>query len=110
MTAVLPERETLIAPGSARWRELMTGSKVAAALGLHPTRSPRAVWHEMRGDVPPDPTEQIMEDGHHLEPAIAAMWLDRNPGATLVRGEHTVARDTAAAFHARLRELFAQKK
>ena len=93
MTAVLPKRETLIAPGSARWRELMTGSKVAAALGLHPTRSPRAIWHEMRGDVPPDPTEQIMEDGHHLEPAIAAMWLDRNPGAKLLRGEHTVARE-----------------
>lgn len=89
MTAVLPERETLIEPGSAQWRRRMSGSKVAAALGLSPFQSPRGLWHEMRGDIEPDEPVQILADGHHLESAIAAMWLDRNPGARLLRGEHT---------------------
>lgn len=87
---VLPESEVIYAPGSDAWRRRMSGSKTAAALGLSPYQSPRGLWHEMRGDIEPDEPDQFLADGHHLEPAIAAMWLDRNPGARLLRGEFSI--------------------
>lgn len=80
----------MIEPGSPEWLRMVSASKVAAVLGVSPWMSPRALWHVMRGDVAPEdvqPPADHMDLGHDLEPAIALMWLRRNPHWRISRGE-----------------------
>ena len=86
-----------LTPGSAAWTRLMTASKVAAVFGVaNPNySSARALWHEMRGDVPhqeSDPTPE-QERGHLLEPAVLEWWRRRHPEYTTLDEQHVAARE-----------------
>lgn len=86
-----------LTPGSEAWTRLVTASKVAAIFGVaNPNySSARALWHEMRGDVPwveSDPTPE-QERGHLLEPAVIEWWRRRHPEYTHLDEQHVAARD-----------------
>lgn len=69
-------------PGSDAWMRRVTASKVAAIIGVANPRwsSARALWHEMRGDVPRDAApNKDQSRGHYLEAGILAWWRDRHP-------------------------------
>ena len=88
---------TDLTPGSPAWTRLVTASKVAAIFGVaNPNySSARALWHEMRGDVPwveSDPTPE-QERGHLLEPAVIEWWRRRHPEYTALDEQHVAARD-----------------
>lgn len=71
---------TAPAPGTPEWVRIVTASKVAAILGVSPWSSPRAVWHEMRGDVAYDSeATKVQARGHYLEAGILAWWRDQHP-------------------------------
>jgi putative phage-type endonuclease len=70
-------------PGSPEWQQRMTGSKVAAVLGLSSYDSAFSVYHRMVGLLDPVPSNEIMERGHYLEPAIAAWFTDQHPELTV---------------------------
>lgn len=86
-----------LTPGSQAWLRLVTASKVAAIFGqANPNySSARALWHEMRGDVPfveSDPTPE-QERGHLLEPAILEWWRRRHPEYTTFEEQFVAARE-----------------
>lgn len=68
-------------PGTDDWLRRITASKVAAILGVSPWASQRSIWHLMRGDVTPEPSNTAQRRGHYLEPAILAWWTDQHPEA-----------------------------
>ncbi|WP_182377862.1 YqaJ viral recombinase family protein [Nocardioides sp. WS12] len=68
-----------LTPGSPEWMRVVTASKVAAILGLSPWQSPRALWHQMHGDLPNTAETDTTRRGHYLEPAILAWWRDQHP-------------------------------
>ena len=57
-------------PGSTKWRTTITGSKLAAILGISPYQSPARAWLEMRGDIDPEPTNPAMMRGTIQEASI----------------------------------------
>jgi predicted phage-related endonuclease len=81
MTAAEQVTEVDLTPGSSAWGRLVSGSKVAAMLGVSPWSSPLATWLEMKGQVPRDGDggTEAKRRGHFLEPAILAWWRDRHP-------------------------------
>lgn len=88
---------TDLTPGSPAWTRLVTASKVAAIFGVaNPNySSARALWHEMRGDVPwveSDPTPE-QERGHLLEPAVIEWWRRRHPEYTALDEQHVASRE-----------------
>lgn len=67
--------------GSDGWRRVISASKVSAMLGISPWQSPFALWHEMRGDVDPEPFDPSLgEFGHDAEHLLGKQWERRNPG------------------------------
>lgn len=70
--------------GSAEWHELragkMTGSRIAAALGLSPWTSPFNLYHEMIGLEPEPLTAPAVEWGTRLESVIIQKYQDEHPG------------------------------
>lgn len=78
------------APGTPEWRRLITASKVPAILGVDPYHSPRSMWDQMTGRIPPDEHTAAMERGHLLEPALLAWWRAHHP-------DHTDWHEQAAA-------------
>lgn len=70
------------APGTPEWRRLVTASKVPAILGVDPYSSPRKMWDQMTGRIPPDEYTAAMERGHLLEPALLAWWRNHHPDHT----------------------------
>lgn len=76
-----------IEPGSPEWVSIITPSKVAAILGVSRWESPYRLWHRMKGLVDLEPPKDIFDMGHDFEPAMAAMWLRKNPGWRLSAGE-----------------------
>jgi putative phage-type endonuclease len=65
------------------WRaaraQRISGSRIAAILGLSPWASPHSTWCEMAGLVEPAPATRQQDRGHYLEPAIAAWFADQHP-------------------------------
>lgn len=76
-----------IAPGSAEHMRMITPSKVAAILGVSRFTSPFRLWHQMKGNIAPEPDSEIFSLGHDFEPAMASIWKRRNPGWQLSRDE-----------------------
>jgi predicted phage-related endonuclease len=66
---------------------MITPSKVAAILGVSRFTSPFKMWHQMRGNLPPEPASEIFARGHDFEPAMASIWRRENPQWRLSRGE-----------------------
>lgn len=63
-------------------------------LGISPWQSPFALWHEMAGDVQPEPFDaQMGEFGHDAEHLLGKQWERRNPGWEVPWGmeDHEVA-------------------
>lgn len=77
----------LIKPGSPEHARTISPSKVAAILGVSRYESPYRLWHRMKGLVPPEPPKDIFVVGHAMEPALAYLWKDENPGWQLSPGE-----------------------
>ena len=73
-------------PGSAPWLRLMTGSKMAAVVGLSPWESPFSLWHRMAGAIDGQADSAILRRGHYLEPAILRWLADQHPDWTLLPG------------------------
>lgn len=72
------------APGTSEWRRIITASKVPAILGISRFKSQYTVWHEMHGDVDPEPLdEDRMAWGHIAESSLANWWVHKHPGAKL---------------------------
>ncbi|KZL33162.1 MULTISPECIES: hypothetical protein [Rhodococcus] len=75
----------IITPGTKPWQLTVSASKVPKIYGVAGDwGGPRSVYEPMRAalmDEPFDdePSSQIQRDGHFLEPAVRAMWHDRNP-------------------------------
>ncbi|WP_051864909.1 YqaJ viral recombinase family protein [Streptosporangium roseum] len=69
--------------GSPEWRAAratrLSGSRMAAVLGLSPWESPYSTWCEMAGLVQPDEQTKEQSRGHYLEPAVAAWFADQHP-------------------------------
>jgi len=69
--------------GSPEWRVAratrLSGSRMAAVLGLSPWESPYSTWCEMAGLVQPDEQTKEQSRGHYLEPAVAAWFADQHP-------------------------------
>jgi putative phage-type endonuclease len=70
-------------PADPAWHQAragkLTGSRLAAVLGLSPWESPYSLWCEMTGlTLPPEQTNE-MARGHYLEPAVAAWFADQHP-------------------------------
>jgi len=76
-----------IAPGSPEHMRMVTPSKVSAILGVSRFTSPYRIWHQMRGNLPPEPASEIFALGHDFEPAMASIWRRQNPGWRLSRDE-----------------------
>lgn len=68
-------------PGTDEWHKSITGSKVAAILGISPWDSPRSMWHKMRGEVPNDDGKNAgaKARGHYLENGVLDWWEDQHP-------------------------------
>lgn len=67
----------VLEPGTPDWLREMTGSKVAAVLGLSPWQSRFSLWYEMKGAVEhAGPTRQ-MTRGHYLEEAVVQWTADQ---------------------------------
>lgn len=78
------------APGTGEWRRRITPSKVPAILGVSPFTSPFALWHEMHGDIDPEPLEgDHLDWGHMAEESLVRWWLLKNPGWRANKGEIT---------------------
>ena len=75
--------------GTPEWRSMVTASKVPVILGLSPWQSQFALWHEMRGDVEPEPfSDEIGKRGHLAELMLGPWWVVEHPGYSLgVDGE-----------------------
>lgn len=75
--------------GSPEWfaarRGKMTGSRIAAALGLSPWTSPFTLYYQLRGDVPESVETNVMEWGTRLEPAVIQKYADLHPNVRVVR-------------------------
>jgi putative phage-type endonuclease len=67
-------------PGSAEWLQYMTGSKIAAVMGLSPYESRFSLHLRMQGRVEGKVVTDEMQRGHYLEPAIRAWFCDQHPG------------------------------
>lgn len=84
-------------PGTDAWRQLVTASKVPAILGLSPWQSPYSLWHEMAGNIEPEPPDEkrqaIFDWGHAAEQGIAAWWSLRNPDWEVSDGEVAITDD-----------------
>ncbi|SFK91666.1 putative phage-type endonuclease [Streptosporangium canum] len=69
--------------GSPEWRAAratrLSGSRMAAVLGLSPWESPYSTWCEMADLVQPDEQTKEQSRGHYLEPAVAAWFADQHP-------------------------------
>lgn len=81
MSRVIPtgRRVTRLQPGNPEWLQLMTGSKIAAILGLSPWESRFSLWHRMKGTVPAQAEDDVKRRGHYLEPVICQWWADEHP-------------------------------
>lgn len=74
-------KSEMAAPGSPLWRRQITASKIPAILGLSPWQSPYALWHEMAGNITPDPLKgDHLDWGHDAEDALVNWWLRKHPG------------------------------
>lgn len=74
-------------PGSAKWRRTITASKVGAILGISPHTSQYAQWHEMAGNVKPNPfDDHTAKFGHFAELMLGPWWESEEDGREL--GEH----------------------
>lgn len=79
----------IITPGTKPWQLTISASKVPKIYGVAGKwGGPRSVYEPMRAalmDEPfnDEPSSQIQRDGHFLEPAVRAMWQDRNPDFVL---------------------------
>lgn len=87
MTRAIPTARRLpgVVPGDPTWQQLITGSKVAAILGLSPWQSKFELWHLMYGDLAPEPMTIEQDRGHRLEDAVRRWWADQNPTAKVRR-------------------------
>lgn len=84
------------APGSPAWRRMITASKVPAILGVSRWKSKFALWHEMAGNVEPEPMNKDRAAwGHFAEESLARWWKSQHPGWYLNR---PVAGSTEVAY------------
>lgn len=90
----MPKQEVLdkAEPGSDEWLQTISGSKIAAIMGLSRWETAYSLWHRMKGNRPPQPPKDIFIVGHAMEPACAEWYrLDRQakklPTWTMSRGE-----------------------
>lgn len=68
-------RRNAPAPGTPAWRRYLTASKISAVMRTSPWQTRFQLWHEMAGNIQPDPPHPaVLERGHILEPAVAA-WV-----------------------------------
>ncbi|MGV0870068.1 lambda-exonuclease family protein [Corynebacterium kalidii] len=88
------QRTGHILPGSDEHRKLITGSKIAAILGLSKFETPAELWHRMRGDVPPQESTPAMRRGHNQEDSILSWYFtEMRPDLEQTSGERTFTRD-----------------
>jgi putative phage-type endonuclease len=69
-----------VEPGSAEWLRYMTGSKIAAVMGLSSYESEFSLFLRMQGAIPAQQVTDLMQRGHYLEPAIRSWFSDQHPG------------------------------
>lgn len=82
-----------LTPGSAEWRSVVTGSKIAPILGISPYQSPARLWLEMRNDIAPEPETDAMRRGTIQEDSILDWFFQViRPDIRKVAGETTFTR------------------
>jgi putative phage-type endonuclease len=78
----------------AERRTMITASDISAILNLNPYRGPLEVWHEKRGERPPetmDPKRQArIEWGHLIEPRLRERYAARHGVMGLMRTSMTL--------------------
>lgn len=76
--------------GSPEWhaarRPGVTGSEIAAVLGLSKWESPFSLWHRKRGLAAQQPENEEMKWGKLLEPVILAEFQARHPELAVTSG------------------------
>jgi len=89
----MPEKPYHIVPGSEQHKKLVTGSKIAAILGISKFETPAELWLRMRGDVPPQESTPAMRRGYNQEASILAWYFtELRPDLTMTAGETTFTR------------------
>jgi putative phage-type endonuclease len=68
----------VLVPGTPEWVREMTGSKVAAVLGLSPWQSRFSLWYEMRGATGHETGGPEMARGHYMEDGICRWVADEH--------------------------------
>lgn len=70
------------APRSPEWfaarRKGITATDIPKILGLSKYGNARSVWHDKRGELPPEPAGEAAEWGNILEPVVADEWARRH--------------------------------
>lgn len=60
-------RSNAPAPGTPAWRRYLTASKISAVMRTSPWQTRFQLWHEMAGNIQPDPPHPaVLERGHTL--------------------------------------------
>lgn len=86
-------KQTSIIPGSEEHRRLVTGSKVAAILGISPYLSPATAWLRMNGAIPgPDVTEAMRRGTNQESSILDWFFTELHPDIEPVAGETTWTR------------------
>ncbi|GEM_PF-1145819 len=91
----MPDKTTTptrrILPGSDEHSHLITGSKIAAILGISPFKPQAVLWHQMRGLGPADEPTDAMRRGTIQEDSILAWFFQvLRPDITQTSGEVTI--------------------
>lgn len=66
-------------PGSRAWMQQISGSKIAAIMGVSRWETPYSLWHKMNNNVKPEDDSYTFRVGHAMERALAELYLmERN--------------------------------
>lgn len=77
---------TQIRPGSTEWQARVSPSKIPAILGLSPWADPFTTWHQMRGNLPPQPQSAAARRGTFHEDAVLREFFFQHPELRKLRG------------------------
>lgn len=83
-----------IIPGTDEHAKLVTGSKIAAILGISPYKTTVEIWHQMRDEAESDEVTDAMMRGTIQEDGILAWFFHMlRPDIEQVNGETTITRE-----------------
>lgn len=88
------DNRSVLQPGTAEWRKLITASKVATIMRTSPWETRAELWHRMTGTAPGQEVTPAMKRGKIQEASILAWFFQMlRPDIEQVSGETTITRE-----------------